>query len=102
MAHIWIHIVSGLMIIIGIAIAVSPFDGETPVLFAYQIVILGAMLFGLGFLAIVIYALLSKKDISKEEDTASSPSNSYSYCQSCKRLMKQGTKFCAFCGSTQS
>ena len=59
-AHKWIPVVGGLMILIGIIIALSAFNGETPMMYAYQIVILGAMLFGLGFLACTMWALLSK------------------------------------------
>ena len=113
MAHVWIPIISGLMIIIGIIIALSPFDGETPVMFAYQIVILGAMLFGLGFLAIVIYALLSKKDTSEpaqqkpaqqklaEYETEYIARNTDLFCQSCGTTLKSGAKFCGECGTTQ-
>ena len=114
MAHVWIPIISGLMIIIGIIIALSPFDGETPAIFAYQIVILGAMLFGLGFLAIVIYALLSKKDTSEpaqqkpaeqklaEYETEYIARNTDLFCQSCGTTLKSGAKFCGECGTTQS
>ena len=102
------------MIIIGIIIALSPFDGETPAIFAYQIVILGAMLFGLGFLAIVIYALLSKKDTSEpaqqkpaeqklaEYETEYLARNTDLFCQSCGTTLKSGAKFCGECGTTQS
>ena len=101
------------MIIIGIIIALSPFDGETPAIFAYQIVILGAMLFGLGFLAIVIYALLSKKDTSEpaqqkpaqqklaEYETEYIARNTDLFCQSCGTTLKSGAKFCGECGTTQ-
>ena len=108
MTHAWIPIISGLMIIIGIIIALSPFDGETPLMFAYQIVILGAMLFGLGFLAIVIYALLSKKDTSEpaqqklaEYETKYLARNTDLFCQSCGTTLKSGVKFCGECGTTQ-
>ena len=114
MAHAWIPIISGLMIIIGIYTAMSAFDGETPVMFGYQIIILGSMLFGLGFLAMVIYALLSKKDTSEpdqqkpaqqklaEYETEYLARNTNMFCQSCGTTLKSGAKFCGECGTTQS
>ena len=114
MAHVWIPIISGLMIIIGIYTAMSAFDGETPVMFGYQIIILGSMLFGLGFLAMVIYALLSKKDASEpaqekpaqqklaEYETEYLARNTDLFCQSCGTRLKSGAKFCGECGTTQS
>ena len=113
MAHAWIPIISGLMIIIGIYTAMSAFDGETPVMFGYQIIILGSMLFGLGFLAMVIYALLSKKDTSEpaqeepaqqklaEYETKYLARNTDLFCQSCGTTLKSGVKFCGECGTTQ-
>ena len=113
MAHVWIPIISGLMIIIGIYTAMSAFDGETPAMFGYQIIILGSMLFGLGFLAIVIYALLSKKDTSEpaqeepaqqklaEYETEYLARNTDLFCQSCGTTLKSGVKFCGECGTTQ-
>ena len=113
MAHVWIPIISGLMIIIGIYTAMSAFDGETPAMFGYQIIILGSMLFGLGFLAIVIYALLSKKDTSEpdqqkpaqqklaEYETKYLARNTDLFCQSCGTTLKSGAKFCGECGSNQ-
>ena len=114
MTHAWIPIISGLMIIIGIYTAMSAFDGETPVMFGYQIIILGSMLFGLGFLAMVIYALLSKKDTSEpaqeepaqqklaEYETKYLVRNTDLFCQSCGTTLKSGAKFCGECGTTQS
>ena len=119
MAHVWIPIISGLMIIIGIYTAMTAFDGETPALFGYQIIILGSMLFGLGFLAMVIYALLSKKDTSEpaqekpaqekpaqqklaEYETKYLARNTDLFCQSCGTTLKSGAKFCGECGTTQS
>ena len=114
MAHVWIPIISGLMIIIGIFTAMSAFDGETPVIFGYQIIILGSMLFGLGFLAIVMYVLLSKKDTSEpaqqkpaeqklaEYETEYLARNTNMFCQSCGTTLKSGAKFCGECGTTQS
>ena len=102
------------MIIIGIYTAMSAFDGETPAMFGYQIIILGSMLFGLGFLAIVIYALLSKKDTSEpaqeepaqqklaEYETKYLARNTDLFCQSCGTTLKSGAKFCGECGTTQS
>ena len=102
------------MIIIGIYTAMSAFDGETPVMFGYQIIILGSMLFGLGFLAMVIYALLSKKDTSEpaqekpaqqkltEYETEYLARNTDLFCQSCGTTLKSGAKFCGECGTTQS
>ena len=88
------------MIAMGIIVALSGL--EQPAILAYQIIILGAMLFGLGFLAIVIYALLSEKNTSEEStNTSGQMGSTYRYCQSCKRLMKHGSKFCAFCGTNQ-
>ena len=113
MAHVWIPIISGLMIIIGIYTAMSAFDGETPAMFGYQIIILGSMLFGLGFLAMVIYALLSKKDTSEsaqekpaqqklaEYETKYLARNTDLFCQSCGTTLKSGVKFCGECGTTQ-
>ena len=113
MTHAWIPIISGLMIIIGIYTAMTAFDGETPALFGYQIIILGSMLFGLGFLAIVIYALLSKKDTSEpaqqkpaqqklaEYETEYLARNTDLFCQSCGTTLKSGAKFCGECGSNQ-
>ena len=113
MAHVWIPIISGLMIIIGIYTAMSAFDGETPAMFGYQIIILGSMLFGLGFLAMVIYALLSKKDPSEpaqekpaqqklaEYETEYLARNTDLFCQSCGTTLKSGVKFCGECGTTQ-
>ena len=101
------------MIIIGIYTAMSALDGETPVMFAYQIIILGSMLFGLGFLAMVIYALLSKKDTSEpaqeepaqqklaEYETKYLARNTDLFCQSCGTTLKSGVKFCGECGTTQ-
>ena len=101
------------MIIIGIYTAMSAFDGETPVMFGYQIIILGSMLFGLGFLAMVIYALLSKKDTSEpaqeepaqqklaEYETKYLARNTDLFCQSCGTTLKSGVKFCGECGTTQ-
>ena len=86
------------MIIIGIIIAMSAFDGETPAMFGYQIIILGSMLFGLGFLAIVIYALLSNKNISE-------PAHQKFHkieCSNCGATLKSEAKFCGECGTTQS
>ena len=92
----------------------SAFDGETPVMFGYQIIILGSMLFGLGFLAMVIYALLSKKDTSEpaqqkpaeqklaEYETEYLARNTDMFCQSCGTTLKSGAKFCGECGTTQS
>ena len=114
MAHVWIPIISGLMIIIGIYTAMSAFDGETPAMFGYQIIILGSMLFGLGFLAMVIYALLSKKDTSEpaqeepaqqklaEYETEYLARNTDLFCQSCGTTLKLGTQFCGKCGTKQS
>ena len=102
------------MIIIGIYTAMSAFDGETPAMFGYQIIILGSMLFGLGFLAMVIYALLSKKDTSEpaqeepaqqklaEYETEYLARNTDMFCQSCGTTLKSGAKFCGECGTTQS
>ena len=102
------------MIGIGIFTAMSAFDGETPAMFGYQIIILGSMLFGLGFLAIVIYALLSKKDTSEpaqqkpaeqklaEYETEYLARNTDMFCQSCGTTLKSGAKFCGECGTTQS
>ena len=102
------------MIIIGIYTAMSAFDGETPAMFGYQIIILGSMLFGLGFLAMVIYALLSKKDTSEpdqqkpaqqklaEYETEYIARNTDLFCQSCGTTLKSGAKFCGECGTTQS
>ena len=123
-AHKWIPVVGGIMILIGIIIALSAFNGETPMMYAYQIVILGAMLFGLGFLAIVIYALLSKKDTSEpaqqkpaqqkpaqqkpaqqkpaEYETEYLARNTNLFCQSCGTTLKLGTQFCGKCGTKQS
>jgi uncharacterized paraquat-inducible protein A len=82
-------------------------------LIAYQIMILGSMLFGLGFLAIVIYALLSKKDTSEpaqqkpaqqklaEYETEYLARNTDLFCQSCGTTLKSGAKFCGECGSNQ-
>ena len=101
------------MIIIGIYTAMTAFDGETPALFGYQIIILGSMLFGLGFLAMVIYALLSKKDTSEpaqeepaqqklaEYETKYLARNTDLFCQSCGTTLKSGVKFCGECGTTQ-
>ncbi len=101
------------MIIIGIYTAMSAFDGETPAMFGYQIIILGSMLFGLGFLAMVIYALLSKKDTSEpaqeepaqqklaEYETKYLARNTDLFCQSCGTTLKSGVKFCGECGTTQ-
>jgi len=101
------------MIIIGIYTAMSAFDGETPAMFGYQIIILGSMLFGLGFLAMVIYALLSKKDTSEpaqeepaqqklaEYETEYLARNTDLFCQSCGTTLKSGVKFCGECGTTQ-
>ena len=96
------------MIIIGIFTAMSAFDGETPAMFGYQIIILGSMLFGLGFLAIVIYALLSKKDTSEpaqqklaEYETEYLARNTDLFWQSCGTTLKSGAKFCGECGSNQ-
>ena len=114
MTHAWIPIISGLMIIIGIYTAMTAFDGETPALFGYQIIILGSMLFGLGFLAMVIYALLSKKDTSEsaqekpaqqklaEYETGYLARNTDLFCQSCGTTLKLGTQFCGKCGTKQS
>ena len=100
------------MIGIGIIIVLSGFDA--PGIVAYQIIILGAMLFGLGFLAIVIYALLSKKDTSEpaqqkpaeqklaEYETEYLARNTDMFCQSCGTTLKSGAKFCGECGTTQS
>ena len=102
------------MIIIGIYTAMTAFDGETPALFGYQIIILGSMLFGLGFLAMVIYALLSKKDTSEsaqekpaqqklaEYETGYLARNTDLFCQSCGTTLKSGAKFCKECGSKQA
>ena len=102
------------MIGIGIFTAMSAFDGETPAMFGYQIIILGSMLFGLGFLAMVIYALLSKKDTSEpaqekpaqqklaEYETEYLARNTDLFCQSCGTTLKSGAKFCGECGTTQS
>ena len=101
----------------------SAFDGETPAMFGYQIIILGSMLFGLGFLAMVIYALLSKKDTSEpaqekpaqekpaqekpaqqklaEYETKYLARNTDLFCQSCGTTLKSGVKFCGECGTTQ-
>ena len=101
----------------------SAFDGETPAMFGYQIIILGSMLFGLGFLAMVIYALLSKKDTSEpaqekpaqekpaqekpaqqklaEYETEYLARNTDLFCQSCGTTLKSGVKFCGECGTTQ-
>ena len=106
------------MIVIGIFIVMTAFDGETPALFGYQIIILGSMLFGLGFLAMVIYALLSKKDTSEpaqekpaqekpaqqkltEYETEYLARNTDLFCQSCGTTLKSGAKFCGECGSNQ-
>ena len=101
------------MIIIGIYTAMSAFDGETPAMFGYQIIILGSMLFGLGFLAMVIYALLSKKDTSEpaqeepaqqklaEYETKYLARNTDLFCQSCGTTLKSGAKFCGECGTPQ-
>ena len=114
MTHAWIPIISGLMIIIGIYTAMTAFDGETPALFGYQIIILGSMLFGLGFLAMVMYALLSKKDTSEsaqekpaqqklaEYETGYLARNTDPFCQSCGTTLKSGAKFCKECGSKQA
>ena len=92
----------------------SAFDGETPAMFGYQIIILGSMLFGLGFLAMVIYALLSKKDTSEpaqeepaqqklaEYETKYLARNTDLFCQSCGTTLKSGAKFCKECGSKQA
>ena len=99
--------------IIGLYTVMTAFDGETPVIFGYQIIILGSMLFGLGFLAMVIYALLSKKDTSEpaqeepaqqklaEYETKYLARNTDLFCQSCGTTLKSGVKFCGECGTTQ-
>ena len=119
MAHVWIPIISGLMMIIGLYTVMTAFDGETPALFGYQIIILGSMMWGLGFLAIVIYALLSKKDTSEpaqqkpaqqkpaqqkpaEYETEYLARNTNLFCQSCGTTLKLGTQFCGKCGTKQS
>ena len=101
------------MIILGIIIIMAGLFGEAPGIFVLQIVILGAMLFGLGFLAIVIYALLSKKDTSEpaqqkpaeqklaEYETEYLARNTDLFCQSCGTTLKSGAKFCGECGSNQ-
>ena len=61
MAHTWIPLVGGIMIVIGLIIAITGLDG--PAVLAYQQIILGAMLFGLGFLSCTMWALLSKKGV---------------------------------------
>jgi uncharacterized paraquat-inducible protein A len=98
---------------IGIGILTVLAGMEEVKLIAYQIMILGSMLFGLGFLAIVIYALLSKKDTSEpaqqkpaqqklaEYETEYLARNTDLFCQSCGTTLKSGAKFCGECGSNQ-
>ena len=102
------------MIILGFIIIMAGLFGEAPGLFVLQIVILGAMLFGLGFLAIVMYVLLSKEDTSEpaqqkpaqqklaEYETEYIARNTDLFCQSCGTTLKSGAKFCGECGTTQS
>ena len=111
MAHAWIPIISIVMIGIGILTILAGM--EEVKLIAYQIMILGSMLFGLGFLAIVIYVLLSKKDTSEpaqeepaqqklaEYETKYLARNTDLFCQSCGTTLKSGAKFCGECGSNQ-
>ena len=69
-AHAWIPVVGGIMMVIGLIIAITGLDG--PAVLAYQQIILGAMLFGLGFLSCTMWALLSKKSEPYSVPTPSS------------------------------
>ena len=112
MAHVWIPIISILMIGIGIIVVLSGFDAAPIV--AYQIIILGSMLIGLGFLSVSIYVLLSHvvamsevetgylaKQATKPSPTTQTYEKTYQFCENCGKTLKSGAKFCGECGTTQ-
>ena len=99
------------MIGIGIIVVLSGFDAAPIV--AYQIIILGSMLIGLGFLSVSIYVLLSHVVAMSEVETgylakqATKPSptqddKTHQFCENCGTTLKSGAKFCGECGTTQS
>ncbi len=57
-AHKWIPVVGGVMMLFGLIICITGLDA--PPILGFQQIILGAMLFGLGFLSCTMWALLSK------------------------------------------
>ena len=100
------------MIGIGIIVVLSGFDAAPIV--AYQIIILGSMLIGLGFLSVSIYVLLSHvvamsevetgylaKQSTKPSPTSKSTGKTHQFCENCGAPLKSGAKFCGECGTTQ-
>ena len=83
---------------------------------AYQIIILGSMLIGLGFLSVSIYVLLSHvvamsevetgylaKQATKPNPTLAKPiEKTHQFCENCGNSLKKTAKFCGECGTTQS
>ena len=100
------------MIGIGIIVVLSGFDAAPIV--AYQIIILGSMLIGLGFLSVSIYVLLSHVVAMSEIETgylakqSTKPNTrpvkvekTHPFCENCGTSLKSGAKFCAGCGAKQ-
>ena len=101
------------MIGIGIIVVLSALDAA--MLVAYQIIILGSMLIGLGFLSISIYVLLSHvvamsevetgylaKQATKPSPTLAKPiEKTRQFCENCGNSLKKTAKFCGECGTTQ-
>ena len=124
-AHTWIPLVGGIMIVIGLIIAITGLDG--PAVLAYQQIILGAMLFGLGFLSCTMWALLSKKGVpnsvpipssnidrlapsektSEVKEIKSNQSNPAlssrnTFCENCGSQLRLTQKFCGKCGNSRN
>ena len=123
-AHKWIPVVGGVMMLFGLIICITGLDA--PPILGFQQIILGAMLFGLGFLSCTMWVLLSKigqsesipthsqqtsglqeseGKISKETKTnQANPTipRRNTFCENCGAQLRASQKFCGKCGGSRN
>ena len=99
---------------IGIGFIIILYGLDQALLVAFQIIIFGSMLVGLGFLSISIYVLLSHsvsmseveigylaKQSTKPNTRPVKVEKTHAFCENCGTSLKSGAKFCAGCGAKQ-